>query len=109
MALTLEQTQKLERIKLYRTRYELVLQHPDGRKYLICYVGGSKSRRTTLDTVREKGEHIARIVGDPDAEIFLPKKSADAATIGQWQVRWGRTQRDAIIEGELTYVGKVAL
>ena len=38
--------------------------------------------------------------------LVAGKKASDGFAIGEWQVRFtGRTERDAIMNGELPYVG----
>lgn len=108
--LTEEQERKLSRIKLYATRHELVLSHADGRKYLLCYVVNSARRNTIFSIVSERAKDLIRVVGVENPIIHFAKRKADGATIGEWKVAFsGRTQRQAIIEGELTYIGKAGL
>lgn len=87
------------------TRYELAAKHADGRAYLICYCCG-KGRRDVLAAVREpaRASRLVHLAGSDD--ITFGKRVADGARFGGWVINFtGRTQREAIIAGELPYCG----
>ena len=94
--------EQLERIKHYATRYELAAEHPDGRKIRVLYTS-RKGRAGILAALRQRFAVLAPILGDGQAiPIQWGKRAADGCTAGQWRIRFtGRTQRDAIIAGEL--------
>ena len=99
MTATLEA--RLERLKNYRTRYELVAEHPDGRRVLVRYTSRD-NRRGLYGALTQDCEGICAFFGT-DA-ITFGKRSADGATMGEWRLRFtGRTQREAILAGELPF------
>lgn len=100
--MTNELQKKLERLANRSTAYELAAIHPDGRRVLIAY--SRKGRRGIFSAVRNRGEAVAALC--QSQEFAFAKRAADGATCGEWSIRFtGRTQRDAYVEGELTYVG----
>jgi hypothetical protein len=99
-------TEKLERLRNYSTRYELAISHADGRRYLVAY-SPRNNRRGLFDAVRGRGAAIVALTGADD--MVFGNRAADGATVGAWTIRFTqRTQREAYIEGELSYVGDVA-
>ena len=95
--------EKLARLKNYRTRYELAIHNTEGQSYLIAYCE-SKRRQTILSAVNKRALKLVKLTGHD--EITFAKKSKDGAVMGDWSIVWtGRTQRDAICENELTWVG----
>jgi hypothetical protein len=98
--MTDSQTAKLESLRNYATRYELVLTNLDsGEKRRLCYT--SKKNRTGLFVaVRKNGTELVAFCG---AEDFKLTGKAEAL-IGRWSLRFsGRTQREAIQAGELAW------
>lgn len=93
--------QKLERLHNRQTRYELIAQHPDGRKLLVRYC--RQGRRGLWDAItKDDGTQLCRVLGAD--HIHFAKRAADGGTMGAWTIRFsGRTQRQAIIEGEHTF------
>ena len=95
--------QVLQRIRGSDTLYELVAKHPDGRSYLIRYTH-RRSRDALLKNLRHYGETVARLMGPT---VTFASHAADGATVGDWRVSWtGRTERDALRDGELPFIGK---
>ena len=90
------------------TRYELAIQHPDGRRYLVAYTS-RKSRDGMLTIVRSRAVSLLAACRLPDtSEIRFADRAADGAMIGEWHVNYtDRTQRQAICEGELTFIDDV--
>ena len=83
-------------------RLEDVATHADGRKVLIRYTS-RKGRRGLYDalTQGEPAKLCAFLGAD---HIDFAKKASDGGKMGEWTVRFsGRTQRDAIIGGELPF------
>lgn len=99
-------TQKLERLYNRATRYEVVAEHPDGRRYLIGYT--SPTRPGMLRMIRQNGQAVVDRLGLTQAAVMTwggKGRLGHFATIGDWKVRFtGRTQRDAIIGGEVEFV-----
>jgi hypothetical protein len=92
---------RLERLKYYATRYELIAQNGN-RRILVCYTSQT-SRSGILSALRERAQDMARLTGADSVE-FAPR-AKDGATMGDWTIRLsGRTQREAFIAGELPYV-----
>lgn len=106
MALSPEQTRKLDRIQGYRTLYEMAVIRADGAKALVCYTS-PPSRRHMWDAICKRSDKILAFTGtaqNGERMGFLGK--AKEVRIGNGAIirLTGRTQRDAIIEGELPYV-----
>lgn len=99
--------EKLARIHNRATCYELALINGD-RRILICY-SMRQGRHTILEACRKHGQAIVDLTC-PHGEqnmVFL-KPASLGATIGDWWIRFtGRTQREAIITGELPWIGDV--
>lgn len=87
---------KLEALRYRQTKYELAV---DG-KILAGYT--RQSKMGILNMLRKNGESWAKRLNANDMITF--NKNGREATIGQYNVKFtGRTQRDAIIEGELPW------
>ena len=87
---------KLESLRYRPTKYELAL---DG-KILAGYTRRSKMGILTM--LRKNGESWAKRLNADDRITF--DKSGQYANLGKYQIKvTGRTQRDAIIEGELPW------
>jgi len=105
------QAKKLERIKHYATRYELVATNKvSGQKLLVGYC--AKGRNGLFKMVAKNGEDAVKYFGNGVDNIHFAKKAADGATMGDWVIKFsGRTQREAILGGELEWfadaLGKV--
>ena len=98
-----ETQRRLERLKYRATLYELVMERA-GEKYLVLYSG--QSRDNLLSAVRKHGTIFAKITGS--SIITFGKRASDAATSGDWRIYFsGRTEREAITEGELPFIKEV--
>ena len=87
------------------THYELILTGPAGEKYLILYCA-FRTRHSILAAVSRNGQKIAAITGV--STLHFGKRVSDPVTIGDWRITWsGRTERDAIAEGQLPWVGEL--
>jgi hypothetical protein len=89
------------------TLYELVAEC-NGRSVLIAYCS-RRGRRDIWNAVTSKDRvhHVIRLTGAD--QIAFAKKACDGGAMGQWKIRFsGRTQRDAIVNGELPYVVDLA-
>lgn len=99
MTATLEN--RLARLKNYRTRYELIATNADGRKVLVRYTS-RVGRRGLYDALTQDAEQICQFFGTDS--IHFGKRAADGATMGEWTIKFsGRTQREAILCGELPF------
>jgi len=104
--LTDSQLSKLERIKRYGTRWELVLVTPAGEQILLRYTA-QHTRRGIIEQIRYHGARLVELTG---AEQFdsLGEWKGRGISLGEYRVRFsGRTQRDAILQGELPYISEV--
>lgn len=83
----------------HQTLYEVALVAPDGRRFLVCYA--QRSGRMLRQGVTKRATRLVTTIGDETTEIVRVTK--DAMTLsGGWAVRFtGRTEREAIISGEL--------
>jgi hypothetical protein len=103
--LTTEQIAKLERCRNYATRYEITARHPDGRAFLVCYTP-RVSRPGLLKAIQHVGRHILEklTVGENDVMTWHTKPHVHCRTSG-WEIGFtGRTQRDAIMSGEMPFI-----
>ena len=100
--LTPTQLQRLARLHDRQTLYEVAAIKGD-RKVLIAYAGRT-SRRHMWDILFERAERISKALDIPADQMFATpgKRSADGFTLAGWTIRaTGRTERDAIMAGEL--------
>lgn len=97
-------SEKLARLHNRATLYELTMSHGD-EHILIAYA--SNKGRTMLWKCVTSEERVHQIIARTGTEeITFAKRAGDGATMGEWSIRFtGRTQRDAIGEGELPYIG----
>jgi hypothetical protein len=104
--LTAEQLRKLDRLRHFATRYEIEIVPPNGAAMLVCYTP-RRTMRGFMEALSErwapiiatgivpqdmKGERIGRTIGYRFENGAIIRFS-------------GRTQRDAIMSGELTFIG----
>ena len=97
--------EKLQRIQRYATRYEIIATNGE-RRYLIQY-NARRSAPGLIASVKARGPLILRRLEiPPDAPFSWIQRGRDAAIkLGEWSIRFsGRTQRDAILEGELEFL-----
>jgi hypothetical protein len=105
--LTEEQKAKLARLHYGPTRYEIEMVTPSGVKHLIAYTP-RRSFRGLLDAVQERGAIILRVTGMPEDTRAERGDNASLRFSDGTIIRFsGRTQRDAIMHGELPYVGSL--
>jgi hypothetical protein len=99
--MTTSQTEKLESLRNFGTRYELVLER-GAERFRLCYTG-RKNRRGMIDAIFRLGAELGAFTGQK--EVRFGKGAT--AQLGDWAVRFsGRTQREAIIAGELAWFSK---
>lgn len=106
MPTTLE---KLSALQNYRTRYEIVAEC--GNKRLLIGYSPRVSRCGLLAAMQNVGpaiiQHLA--IGDGDTISWHTKPRIHCLTSG-WLIGFtGRTQRDAILAGELPFIGANAM
>lgn len=91
--------QKLQRIQGRGTAYELAVTNGD-TSYLVQYT--RRGRPAIVASVFKVGEALAELTGSEEFDLVK-----GGARVGTWNIRFtGRTQREAIIAGELTFVGE---
>ena len=101
--MTDEQMRKLVALQNYGTRYEAVVIRGDGERRLLAYCG-RHSRRGLIDALQNRAEIAIKFLGiGADARMTLAK-DAISLTGGGMVKFTGRTQRDAIMSGELPYI-----
>jgi hypothetical protein len=94
--------EKLSRLKHFHTRYEVTATQGD-RKVLIGYTP-RKGRRGIWSILSGRAESWGRFVGHADPQIQFRKPSSAGADSEGWHINFsGRTQREAIIAGELPF------
>lgn len=100
-------TEQLAAIRHQPTRYELeAIETGTGRRLLVCYIG-QRSRFGILRALRNRAQLMTRVfdLGEND-QITWRKPARDGCDVGGWHVRFtGRTKREAIMAGELDYIG----
>ena len=103
--MTQDQIRRLESLRNRSTCYELAAIRGEER-VLIAYCL-QHSRDGALRACRNRGQQIIDALKISGTDMLVAgKKASDGFAIGEWQVRFtGRTERDAIISGELPYVG----
>jgi hypothetical protein len=108
-ALTAAQESRLESLRNHSSRYEVVASR-DGEIILIGYTI-HKSRSGLLATLRrEPAATTAVMCPKGDEMVTWLKPAIHGCTIGGWLVRFSsRTERDAIMEGELKHVAQKSL
>lgn len=91
------------------TTYELIAQHPSGRRLLIVYAN-RKTIRHMLNLVRERYDTIATATDTHHDRVEDIKGGAyPSCRYGEWTIRYsGRTRLQAKAEGELVTVAEVA-
>jgi hypothetical protein len=105
--LTEEQIRRLERLRNCWTNYEVEVALPDGRKMLVCYTQ-RRSLSGLLSAIFDRWQPISRVTGLPpdDPCAYRDKNRKEYVLEDGSVVRFsGRTQREAIISGELPYIG----
>jgi hypothetical protein len=85
-----------------QTLYELIAVHADGRRVLVQYTY-HKGLKHLYHALQDHREHIKALCGTL-AFTRLDTPQPEFA-FGEWIVRFsGRTQRDAVHEGELPFI-----
>ena len=93
---------RLKALKYYGTAYEVCLWHPDGRRYLIGYVG-RRNRLGIVKALQRVGERVLAITNMSEDDRFAFDKGGKQAQLTATGWRFGitgRTERDAISQGE---------
>ncbi len=104
-AFTPEQLRRIARLKNRDTLYEAEIVRADGARVLLAYC--RKSGSGLREALRKRTEAVVRFLGGPKA-ITWGRGTAPVEIEGGGSIRFsGRTERDAIVEGELPYVGNV--
>ena len=112
MALTPEQIKKMESLRHFSTRYELILQTPSGKKYLVVYTP-RRNYKGILDALHEnnseKGRKILKILDLPeDTNLKKDEKYKGFMFPDGSKIFFsGRTQKDAILGGELPFILRI--
>ena len=102
--MTTDLERKLESIKYYATRYEVVMTK-GGESLLVGYTS-KHSRDGLLAMVRQQAEAFVKYTG---AESVDAKKGKLLTTPNGWAITFsGRTQREAYCSGELPFIVQVA-
>lgn len=101
--------EKLARITNYGTRYELIatnLTKPEGHQNILIGYIIRRSRQGMLDACRKFGREMIDVMGLDEHDLSVFDCKAKTLSLGNnWFVRLtGRTQRTAIIEGELPFI-----
>ena len=98
-------TKRLERLRRFHTRYEVVMKTDD--EYLLVGYTARKSFNglASLITEDKRFDAIVAVTGAKNGE----KVTSKLVRFGCWDIFFsGRTQRDAIIQGEPDFVMDVA-
>jgi hypothetical protein len=96
------QLARYERLRYHATRYEAIAESPDGARYLLGYTRNPGQRALLALTRQHGGALVKRFAltdNDPPPTHKGSKTSA-RWDFGKFAVRFGRTERDALREGE---------
>lgn len=104
-ALSAQQVKRLNSIAHFHTAYEAVVVRGDGTRVLLAYCV-RKSGRGLRDALRKRWDAVCAFLAlDDEIATFDVISKNEIRAIGGGVIRWsGRTERDAIMAGELTYV-----
>lgn len=108
MAFTEKQLRKLSRIKGRATLYEVALVRADGTKVLLAYTNRT-SKEGIMSAISQRALAVIAFIGHGliDMRMYPKRGTKDIAMDGGATVTLtGRTQRDAIIDGELDSIRK---
>ena len=106
MATTQTTIERLSLLRNYATRYEAICVSADARRALVAY-SGRHSFQGLVAAVRRNGAAVAAFLGLDDTAI-MSRKGARLAFSNGAMIEWSdRTQRQAIMEGELPWVGAI--
>jgi hypothetical protein len=99
-------TERLNRLRNFVTRYEVALTFADGRKMLVCYTP-RKNKAGLLSCIQSRGNAILAQMPDlsDDARLTYDKTTGFDLGNGCRVHFTGRTQRDAISNDELGFIG----
>lgn len=105
--MTATQVRRLEELKNRYSRYEVVCQSPTGERYLVGYTS-HPGRRGMMERARAFGQQVIARTGvdDSHAAKFSGGHTRARLDLGNgWAICFtGRTERQAILEGELERV-----
>lgn len=103
--LTDAQRAKLALLQNRATRYEVAVTHADRRRVLLCYTAKHSSRGLT-DALRGRMVEVGTFLALPDEARFAVQAGENRITASSGgEVSFtGRTQRQAIMEGELPFI-----
>lgn len=100
--MTENQNAKLEAIKNRATRYELVIER-GAERLRLCYTG-RKNRNGIIDAIRRNGAELVDLTGAESFKLGSGNCAGPSVLLGDWRICFsGRTQREAIIAGELRW------
>jgi len=107
MPLTAHQTKRLTALQHYGTAYEAVVIHPNGTTVRLAYTY-RHSFRGLQDVLIKYAEKVIAFLGDDPKPYAVHNGKRRTITIsGGGVVKFsGRTERQAIQEGELEWIGK---
>lgn len=95
--------EKLQRIHGYTTRYELAAVKGD-RRILIGYIV-RRSQQGMRDACRKYGPQLVDVCQVSGNQILIYNRFTRLIKLGDWAIKLtGRTQRAAIIDGELPFI-----
>jgi hypothetical protein len=101
------QLAKLTALQNRGTAYEAIVTAPDGRKALLAYCS-RHSFQGLCAALGRRGQSVCDwLQAGPDADATPDRKARTIAITGGGMVSWsGRTEREAIQQGELVYIGR---
>ena len=91
---------RLAHLRNRATRYEITAKGPDG-EFLVGYTA-RKTRRGMLEVMRMYHGNLIHLCDTNEMTVPSHFKAKDGIVMGDWTIKFsGRTQRDAISNGEL--------
>jgi len=102
MLTALEKQTKLARLKNRHTRYEIIAAKGE-QKVLVGYTA-RKGHSGLYAMLSGNAESWGKFAGNADPRIHFRKPASEGADSEGWHIHFsGRTQRDAICNGELPF------
>ena len=98
---TANKIKRLESLKNRRTLYEAAIILPNGTKMLMCYCGKSYSK--LYRAAQSRYDAIKAKTGFSEFAVYVPNKKVLPDETLPLIKFTGRTEREAIIDGELPY------
>ena len=103
-----KRTRLLGKLSSRGTSYEVLAVHKGGKTMRVGLTG-QKSRDGMMKVLTRWGEDVVRATGmGKDATFTAAGKADEGLSLGDWSIKWGLTQREAISVGQFPDVSTIA-